>query len=45
MTHAKAMDDRDSGKAALAPSVCNCSEGDGCCLLCDHEPKSFIIVG
>ena len=29
--HAKVMNDADSSKAILTPSVCNCGEGDGCC--------------
>ena len=43
--HARAMDGRDSSKVTLASDVCNCGEGDGCYLLSDHEPKSFIIAG
>ena len=45
MTHAEAMNGRDSSKATLAPSGCICGEGDGCCLFCGCEPKSFMIAG
>ena len=43
--HAKAMDGGDSSKAALAPSVCDCVEGDRCCWLGNSKAKCCVIAG